>query len=488
MTMNKELYVVEEEHSGSSDYRDACKLSFHTGSYPSQMFIELQELVPRVEGGLQFDESIFKMPVAAHFRVLWLETARWVNFEENFNEVEQRFTEAHVPPMKFSCINSFREKLSHDLKIIQTDAPTLGQALDEVAKYALLQECIQGNDQYDVLRAILFAERWHPDVKGHISDEAEFEQYWAGCLPEGVNPAYENDDGKRTFKNFQFKMKPAFLQRASVSTIGSRHKKSITASRGSASTNDFKPKLSLGSRDQGTSSLAKALSIHHEYQHPYHRYNQPLTNCMSTGSEACTVICGLVEFLKAPILVLLRLNKSIQRSCISEVDIPVRFIFIYIGPQVDDLNYAEMARIFAVMMTSDVFRVSVYDAITVDDIVKATDAFMQDSLVMPLSRHYNANALAGMTRQIEAYRRETVIERDVDRRVRALFTVRKSNEQSQNNLVNGSFPPPSSNLKQQDSALKPDGDKPPIPQTEIDTPKVSKRQIFYVIFALHLLK
>ncbi|CAH8492241.1 unnamed protein product [Schistosoma rodhaini] len=457
--MNKDLYVVEEEHSGGSDNREGYKLSFHTGSYPTQMFIELQELVPRVDGGLQFNESIFKMPVAAHFRVLWLETARWVNFEENFNEVEQRFTEAHVPPMKFSCINSFRDKLQQNLKIIQTDALTLGQALDEVAKYALSQNCIQGNEQYDVLRAILFAERWHPEVKGHISDAAEFDQYWAGTLPEGINP------------------KPAFLQRASVAAIGA--KKHISMTRASASTNDFKPKLSLGSREQGSSSLTKALSIHNECQHPYHRYNQPLTNCLSSGSEACTVICGLIEFLKSPILVLLRLNKTIQRSCISEVDIPVRFIFIYIGPQNDELNYAELARIFAVMMTNDTFRLCVYDSISVDDIIKGIDNFMQDSFVMPLSRHYNANALAGMTRQIEAYRKETVCERDGDRRPKGSFAVRKLTEQSQNNLVNGSYVPSSLNLKQQtDNIIKPDNDKLPIPSNEIDTPKISKRKLF----------
>ncbi|CAH8490514.1 unnamed protein product [Schistosoma bovis] len=423
--MNKDLYVVEEEHSGGSDNREGYKLSFHTGSYPTQMFIELQELVPRVDGGLQFNESIFKMPVAAHFRVLWLETARWVNFEENFNEVEQRFTEAHVPPMKFSCINSFRDKLQQNLKIIQTDALTLGQALDEVAKYALSQNCIQGNEQYDVLRAILFAERWHPEVKGHISDAAEFDQYWAGTLPEGINP------------------------------------------------------LSLGSREQGASSLSKALSIHNECQHPYHRYNQPLTNCLSSGSEACTVICGLIEFVKSPILVLLRLNKTIQRSCISEVDIPVRFIFIYVGPQNDELNYAELARIFAVMMTNDTFRLCVYDSISVDDIIKGIDNFMQDSFVMPLSRHYNANALAGMTRQIEAYRKETVCERDGDRRPKGSFTVRKLTEQSQNNLVNGSYVPSSLNLKQQaDNIIKQDSDKLPVPTNETDTPKISRRKIF----------
>ncbi|CAH8467855.1 unnamed protein product [Schistosoma turkestanicum] len=426
MQKDKILYVVEEEHSGGSDSREGCKLSFHTGSYPTQMFIELQELVPRVDGGLQFDESIFKMPVAAHFRVLWLETARWVNFEENFNEVEQRFTEAHVPPMKFSSISSFKDKLQQNLKILQTDALTLGQAFDEVAKYALAQNYIQGNEQYDVLRAILFAERWHPDVKGHISDEAEFDQYWAGILPEGINP------------------------------------------------------LSLGSREQGASSLSKALSIHNECQHPYHRYNQPLTHCLSSGSEACTVICGLIEFLKSPLLILLRLNKSIQRSCISEVDIPVRFIFIYVGPQNDELNYAELARIFAVMMTNDTFRLCVYDSISVDDVVKGIDNFMQDSFVMPLSRHYNANALAGMTRQIEAYRKETVCEREgVDRRPKNSVTVRKSIEQSQNNLVNGSYLPSSLNLKQQSDVTKPDIDsKLPLPANEIDTPKISKRKIF----------
>ncbi|XP_018650389.1 putative anion exchange protein [Schistosoma mansoni] len=340
----------------------------------------------------------------------------------------------------------------NNLKIIQTDALTLGQALDEVAKYALSQNCIQGNEQYDVLRAILFAERWHPEVKGHISDAAEFDQYWAGTLPEGINPAYENDEGKWTFKNFQSKLESA---RSSISSLS------------------FEVKLSLGSREQGSSSLTKALSIHNECQHPYHRYNQPLTNCLSSGSEACTVICGLIEFLKSPILVLLRLNKTIQRSCISEVDIPVRFIFIYIGPQNDELNYAELARIFAVMMTNDTFRLCVYDSLSVDDIIKGIDNFMQDSFVMPLSRHYNANALAGMTRQIEAYRKETVCERD------GSFAVRKLTEQSQNNLVNGSYVPSSLNLKQQtDNIIKPDSDKLPIPSNEIDTPKISKRKIF----------
>ncbi|KAH8849349.1 Anion exchange protein 3 [Schistosoma japonicum] len=270
------------------------------------------------------------------------------------------------------------------------------------------------------------------------------------------------------------------MTRASTSTNDFKPKEQLSVKRSCLSCNDLGCKLSLGSKEQGASSLTKALSIHNESQHPYHRYNQPLTNCLSPGSEACSVICGLVDFLKSPILILLRLNKSIQRSCISEVDIPVRFIFIYIGPHNDELNYAELARIFAVMMTNDTFRLCVYDAISVDDVIKGIDNFMQDSFVMPLSRHYNANALAGMTRQIEAYRKETVCERDGDRRTKSLITVRKLTEQSQNNLVNGSYLPSSLNLKSQsDNVVKSDGDnKLSIPINEIETPKVSKSQIF----------
>ncbi|VDQ14397.1 unnamed protein product, partial [Trichobilharzia regenti] len=59
-----------------------------------------------------------------------------------------------------------------------------------------------------------------------------------------------------------------------------------------------------------------------------------------------------------------------------------------------------------------------------------------------------------------------------------LFTVRRVNEQSQNNLVNGSFPQPSFTVKQQDGVIKPDGDKPTVQPTEIETPKSSKRQNF----------
>uniref|UniRef100_A0A183JKC7 HCO3_cotransp domain-containing protein n=1 Tax=Schistosoma curassoni TaxID=6186 RepID=A0A183JKC7_9TREM len=59
------------------------------------------------------------------------------------------------------------------------------------------------------------------------------------------------------------------------------------------------------------------------------------------------------------------------------------------------------------------------------------------------------------------------------------FTVRKLTEQSQNNLVNGSYVPSSLNLKQQaDNIIKQDSDKLPVPTNETDTPKISRRKIF----------
>ncbi|KAF6773076.1 hypothetical protein AHF37_07771 [Paragonimus kellicotti] len=142
------------------------------------MFIEVQELVSRVRGGLEFDQSVFASPVSAHFRVLWLQTARWVNFEQNYDEVEQRFTEAHISPMKFTRVTQLCEQMKKHGAVLVVKASTLGHALDEVARHALSYGCVASGSECDVLRSVLLAERWHPEVKGQISDAAEFDKYW----------------------------------------------------------------------------------------------------------------------------------------------------------------------------------------------------------------------------------------------------------------------------------------------------------------------
>ncbi|TGZ67853.1 hypothetical protein CRM22_004566 [Opisthorchis felineus] len=363
---------TEDDDSDSSSVTPTDGRMFFIES-TAPMFIEVQELVARVYGGMQFTDEIFANPVLAHTRVLWLETARWVNFEQNYDEVEQRFNEAHVSPMKFTRLAQFTEEIKRHCVIIETDASTLGEALTELADHARASNCVTSREQYDVLRAILLSERWHPEVKGRISDSAEFEQYWNAH--EIVNLGFVPDDD--TIE------KPVAM---------------TSQSRGS-----IRP------------SLGAVLNLHNQPAHPYHRFNQALTDCLEAGAEACTVLCGTLNFLTKPLIALIRSKRTISNSCISEVNVPVRFIFSYLGPPSNEFKYTKLGRVFAVMMSNSIFRAAVYDAKTTSDLIKSVDLFMTDALVMPLARHPHPEALAGMVRQIEAYKREGAYGKEPER-------------------------------------------------------------------------
>ncbi|KAF7261014.1 hypothetical protein EG68_01853 [Paragonimus skrjabini miyazakii] len=346
------------------------------------MFIEVQELVSRVRGGLEFDQNVFASPVSAHFRVLWLQTARWVNFEQNYDEVEQRFTEAHISPMRFTRVTQLCEQMKKHGAVLVVKASTLGHALDEVARHALSYGCVALGSECDVLRSVLLAERWHPEVKGQISDVAEFDKYWNSTGSEAVNLAFDPDEDDQE------------------TAINKRK--------------DTAQKLSQLPR---RSTFHAILDLQTKPAHPYHRYNQALTDCLDPGAEACTVLCGTIEFLRKPLIVLVCIPNGIEQSCASEVNVPIRFIFVYLGPRSNEFKYTKLGRIFAIMMSnSTIFRAGIYEAQTVDDVLRSIDVFMMDALVIPLARHTNPQALAAMVRQIEAYKREGAHILDMDRR------------------------------------------------------------------------
>lgn len=65
------------------------------------------------------------------------------------------------------------------------------------------------------------------------------------------------------------------------------------------------------------------------------------------GAEATTVLVGAVDFLKQPTIAFVRLAEGISIPGITEVPIPVRFIFILLGPKTVELDYHEVGRAIA---------------------------------------------------------------------------------------------------------------------------------------------
>lgn len=92
---------------------------------------------------------------------------------------------------------------------------------------------------------------------------------------------------------------------------------------------------------------------------------------------------GAVDFLKQPTIAFVRLAEGIPIPGVTEVPIPVRFIFILLGPKTVDLDYHEVGRSIATLMSNDHFHKIAYKADDRRDLLSAINEFLDDSIVLP---------------------------------------------------------------------------------------------------------
>ncbi len=71
-------------------------------------------------------------------------------------------------------------------------------------------------------------------------------------------------------------------------------------------------------------------------------------------AESLTVLVGGVQFLKEPLVAFVRLAQSHLLGDLTEVPIPVRFLFLLLGPDDGQLDYHEIGRAMATLMSDKV--------------------------------------------------------------------------------------------------------------------------------------
>lgn len=90
-----------------------------------------------------------------------------------------------------------------------------------------------------------------------------------------------------------------------------------------------------------------------------------------------------MDFLKQPTIAFVRLAEGIPIPGVTEVPIPVRFIFILLGPKQSDLDYHEVGRSIATLMSNEHFHKIAYRAEDRRELLSAINDFLDDSIVLP---------------------------------------------------------------------------------------------------------
>lgn len=102
---------------------------------------------------------------------------------------------------------------------------------------------------------------------------------------------------------------------------------------------------------------------------------------------------GSVEFLGQPTGAFVRLAEAIHIPGITEIPIPVRFIFILMGPKLIDMDYHEVGRSIATLMSNDSFHRIAYRADDRQELLSAINEFLDDSIVLPPGNWQNQDLL-----------------------------------------------------------------------------------------------
>jgi hypothetical protein len=71
-------------------------------------------------------------------------------------------------------------------------------------------------------------------------------------------------------------------------------------------------------------------------------------------AESLTVLVGGVKFLEKPVVAFVRLAQSHLLGDLTEVPIPARFIFLQLGPSHGEVDYHEVGRAMATLMSDAV--------------------------------------------------------------------------------------------------------------------------------------
>ncbi|XP_045891539.1 solute carrier family 4 member 1a (Diego blood group) [Micropterus dolomieu] len=103
----------------------------------------------------------------------------------------------------------------------------------------------------------------------------------------------------------------------------------------------------------------------------------------SDNVEASVVLSGVLDILQKPVVAFVRLSDSVVMDSVLESSVPVRFVFVLVGPSQGGIDYSESGRAMGALMADWVFCLEAFLAQTEKDLTNAIADFMDCSIVIP---------------------------------------------------------------------------------------------------------
>uniref|UniRef100_A0A8D3E230 Anion exchange protein n=1 Tax=Scophthalmus maximus TaxID=52904 RepID=A0A8D3E230_SCOMX len=288
---------------------------------PHEVFVELNELMIDRSQELQ-----------------WRETARWIKFEEEVEEETERWGRPHVASLSFRSLLELRRILSHGAVLLDLKQTTLPDIAKQVVEQMLISDQIKAEDRAKVLRALLLRH-------SHPSDEKDHSLFSRNISAANMAALIDRHNGQsepsKNLTNHREDLSEVVLYRFKREAPPLCHSKS--------------------------------------------KHEVKLMEKIPERAEATVVLVGSVGFLDQPSMAFVRLQEAVLLESVLEVPVPVRFLFLLLGPPTTNIDYHQIGRSISTLMSDKHFHEAAYQADDRQDLLIAINRFLDCSVVLPPS-------------------------------------------------------------------------------------------------------
>nr|XP_056719271.1 band 3 anion transport protein [Euleptes europaea] len=255
----------------------------------------------------------------------WMEASHWIKLEEDFEEMGH-WGRPHLSYLTFHSLMEVRRAFTKGIVLLDLPERSLAGIANQILDHMIEEGRLKPQDREAVLRTLLL-QHSHPD-----------ESVSLGTLSPGQLQQTDSKEADTT--------QPLLQEHHSIEM--------------------------------------KTLSPSSEQEQPRpHGFKKPLLEKILPDSEAVLVLVGCATLLDRPTLAFVRLKDAVELDPVLEVSVPVRFLFVVLGPDPHYTTYHEIGRAISTMMSERVFRQDCYLAEGRQELVKGVEEFLDCCIVVP---------------------------------------------------------------------------------------------------------
>ncbi|XP_013994653.1 anion exchange protein 2 isoform X1 [Salmo salar] len=325
-----------------------------------KVFVELNELVMDKNQELQ-----------------WRETARWIKFEEDVEEETDRWGKPHVASLSFRSLLELRKTISHGAVLLDLNQHTLPGIAHQVVEQMIISDQIKVEDRANVLRALLLKH-------SHPSDEKEHSSFTHNISAASLASLMVN-------------------HHSSSNHIGQAEPSVTDTVMGGGEAACILPDTRIDMEKSEKDNPPK-LGMHRSKS----KHELKLLEKIPENAEATVVLVGTVAFLEQPSMAFVRLQEAVLLESVLEVPVPVRFLFLLMGPPIANIDYHQIGRSISTLMSDKHFHEAAYLADERQDLLNAINSFLDCSIVLPPSEVGGEELL----RSVARFQREMLHKRE----------------------------------------------------------------------------